>query len=66
MITHGSKSVEYQKELEVTMIRTNVNEDEEVTMCRFFNGLKRDITNVVELQSYVEFKELMHLAIKVK
>jgi hypothetical protein len=28
--------------------------------------LKRDITNVVELQSYVEFKELMHLAIKVK
>jgi hypothetical protein len=66
MITHGSKSVEYQKELKVTMIRANVNEDEEVTMCRFFNGLKRDIANVVELQSYVEFEELMHLAIKVK
>jgi len=66
MITHGSKSVEYQKELEVTMIRANVNEDEEVTMCRFFNGLKRDIANVVESQSYVEFEKLMHLAIKVK
>ena len=67
MITQGSKSVkEYQKELEVTMIRANVNEDEEVTMCRFFNGLKRDIANVMESQSYVEFEKLMHLAIKVK
>ena len=31
---------EYQKELEVVaMIRANVNEDEEVTMSRFLNGL---------------------------
>ena len=37
MITQGNKSVdEYQKELEVAMIRANVNEDEEVTMSRFF------------------------------
>ena len=50
MITQGNKSVEeYQKELEVAMIRANVNEDEEVTMSMFFNGLNRDITNVVEL-----------------
>jgi len=57
MITQGSKSVEeYQKELEVAMIRTNVNEDEEVTMSMFFNGLNRDITNVMELQSYVELE----------
>jgi hypothetical protein len=57
---------EYQKELEVAMIRDNVNEDEEVTMSRFLNGLNRDITNVEELQSYVELEELMHLAIKVE
>jgi len=57
MITQGSKSVEeYQKELEVVMIRPNVNKDEEVTMSMFFNGLNRDITNVVELQSYVELE----------
>ena len=57
MITQGSKSVEeYQKELEVAMIRANVNEDEEVTMSRFLNGLNRDIANVVELQSYVELE----------
>jgi hypothetical protein len=67
MITRGSKSVEeYQKELEMAMIRANFNEDEEVMMSMFFNGLNRDITNVVELQSYVEFKELVHLAIKVE
>jgi hypothetical protein len=47
---------EYQKELEVVMIRANVNEDEEVTMYRFLNGLNRDISNVVELQSYVELE----------
>jgi hypothetical protein len=64
MITQGNKSVEeYKKELEVTMIRANVNEDEEVTMSRFLN---RDITNVVELQSYVDLEELAHLAIKVE
>ncbi|XP_061975771.1 uncharacterized protein LOC133697309 [Populus nigra] len=63
----GSKSVkEYQKELEVAMIRANVNEDEEVTMSKFLNGLNRDITNVVKLQSYVELEELVHLAIKVE
>jgi len=67
MITQGSKSVEeYQKELEVAMIRANVNEDEEVTMSIFFNDLNRDITNVVELQSYAELEELVHLAIKVE
>ena len=48
------------------MISANVNEDEEVTMSRFFNGLNRDIVNVVQLQSYVELEELVHLSIKVK
>jgi len=67
MITQGSKSVEeYQKELEVALIRANVNEDKEVTMSMFLNGLNRDITNVVELQSYVELEELVHLAIKIE
>ena len=48
------------------MISANGNEDEEVTMSRFFNGLNRDIVNVVQLQSYVELEELVHLSIKVK
>jgi hypothetical protein len=67
MITQSSNSVEeYQKELKVAMIRANVNEDDEVTISRFLNGLNRDLTNVVELQSYVELEELVHLAIKVE
>jgi hypothetical protein len=48
------------------MIRANVNEDEEVTMSRFLNGLNRDIANAVELQSYVDLEELVHLAINVE
>ena len=67
MITQGNKSVEeYKKELEVAMIRANVNENKKVTMSRFLNGLNRDIANVVELQSYVDLEELVHLAIKVE
>jgi hypothetical protein len=67
MITQSSNSVEeYQKELKVAMIRANVNEDDEVTISRFLNGLNRDVTNVVELQSYVKLEELVHLAIKVE
>jgi len=48
------------------MIRDNVNEDGEVTMSRFLNGLNRDIANFVELQSYIDLEELVHLAIKVE
>jgi len=66
MITQSNKSVdEYHKELEIVMIRANVNEDEETTMSKFLNGLNRDIVNVVELQSYIDLEELVHLAIKV-
>ena len=50
----------------MVVIRANVNEDEEVTMSKFLNGLNRVITNVVELQSYIDLKELVHLAIKVE
>ena len=54
-LTQGSKSVEdYHKEMEVAMIRANVEEDREATMARFLNGLNRNIANVVELQHYVE------------
>ena len=49
-LTQGSRSVEdYHKEMEVAMIRANVEEDWEATMARFFSGLNRDIANVIEL-----------------
>ena len=48
------------------MIRANVEEDREVTMARFLNGLNRDIANIVELQHYVELGDKVHMAIKVE
>jgi len=31
-------------------------------MARFLNGLNRDITNVVDLQHYVELEDMVHMA----
>lgn len=49
-LSQGSKGVEeYYKEMEVLMIQAKIEEDEEVTMARFLNGLNSDIRDVVEL-----------------
>ncbi|KAL9371970.1 hypothetical protein Peur_037110 [Populus x canadensis] len=50
--------------MEISMIRANVIEDREAIMARFLNGLNRDITNVVELQHYVELEDMVHMATK--
>lgn len=48
------------------MIRANVEEDREVIVVRFVVGLNRKITNVVELQNYVELEDMVHMTIKVE
>ena len=64
-LTQGSMSVEdYYKEMEIAMIRANVEEDREATMARFIGGLKKEITNAVELQHYVEMEDLLHKSIQ--
>uniref|UniRef100_A0A2N9G5A0 Uncharacterized protein n=1 Tax=Fagus sylvatica TaxID=28930 RepID=A0A2N9G5A0_FAGSY len=66
-LTQGSRSVEdYHKEMEVAMIRANVEEDREATMARFLSGLNRDIANIIELQHYVEVEDMVHMAMKLK
>uniref|UniRef100_A0A2N9HCD4 Reverse transcriptase domain-containing protein n=1 Tax=Fagus sylvatica TaxID=28930 RepID=A0A2N9HCD4_FAGSY len=66
-LSWGSRSVEdYHKEMEVAMIRANVEEDREATMARFLSGLNRDIANVIELQHYVEIEDMVHMAMKVE
>ncbi|KAL4633166.1 hypothetical protein ACB092_04G102600 [Castanea dentata] len=57
---------DYHKEMEIAMIRANVEEDREATMARFLNGLNWYIANVVELQHYVELEDMVHMAIKVE
>ena len=66
-LIQGSKSVdEYYKEMEVAMIRANVEEDWEATMARFLHGLNREIADIVEMQHYVELTDMVHQAIKVE
>lgn len=38
---------DYQKEMDITMIRANVEENREATMARFLNGLNREIVNLI-------------------
>ena len=66
-LTQGYRSVDdYHKEMEIAMIRANVEEEREAIMARFLNGLNRDIANVVELQHYVELEDMVHMTIKVE
>ncbi|KAH9734668.1 hypothetical protein KPL71_017451 [Citrus sinensis] len=66
-LTQGSRSVEdYHKEMEIIMIRANIEEEREATMARFLHGLNQDIANVVDLQHYVELEDMIHMAIKVE
>ncbi|XP_074565168.1 uncharacterized protein LOC141821722 [Curcuma longa] len=66
-LTQGSKTVEeYHKEMEIAMIRANVEEDREATMARFLQGLNPEIANVVELQHYVELEDMVHMSMKVE
>jgi hypothetical protein len=51
---------DYFKEMEIAMIRANVDEDREATMVKFLNGLNQDNTNMVELE------DMVHMVIKVE
>ncbi|KAH9657974.1 hypothetical protein KPL70_023299 [Citrus sinensis] len=66
-LTQGSRSVEdYHKEMEIIMIRANIEEEREATMARFLHGLNQDIVNVVDLKHYVELEDMVHMAMKVE
>nr|XP_027098877.1 uncharacterized protein LOC113718156 [Coffea arabica] len=66
-LVQGNRSVdEYHKEMEILMLRADVQEDPEATMARFLSGLRPDIAERVELQHYMELHELVDKAIKVK
>ena len=63
----GSKSVDdYYKEMEISLIRANIEETNEAAMARFLNGLNRHIQDIVELYSYNNMDELIHRAVKVE
>lgn len=66
-LKQGNRSVEdYYKEMEIAMIRANIDEDREATMARFLSGLDPNIAATVELQHYVEIEDMVHMAMKVE
>ena len=66
-LRQGNQSMEeYYKEMEVAIARANIEEDQEATMARFLAGLNWEIQNVVKLQHYVEFEDMVHLAINIE
>ena len=52
--------------MEIAMISTNVEEDKEATMPRLLTALNKEISNVVELQYYMELEDMVHLAMKME
>jgi hypothetical protein len=57
---------EYVKEFELLLIRCELMEPQEQTIARFLGGLRKDITNVFELQSYIFLEEVIKLATRVE
>ncbi|XP_073121655.1 uncharacterized protein [Henckelia pumila] len=66
-LKQGSRSVkDYNKDLETTMIWTNVEEDNEATMTRFLCGLNREIQDQVVLRHCFDLDEMVQMAMKVE
>jgi hypothetical protein len=62
-LTQGTKSVEeYYKEMELTMMRLKLEEKQEQTLARFFNGLNHPIKRIVEFLPYTTLWDLVHKA----
>jgi len=54
------------KEFELLLIRCELIEPQEQTLVRFLGGLRKDITNVVVLQSYIFLEEVIKLTTRVE
>jgi len=63
----GHRTVdEYFKNLETTLTKLNMHDNEESKIVWFVSGLRREIQDIVELYEYFSFKKVVHLAIKVE
>ena len=67
ILTQGNRSVdEYYKEMEIFLIKAQIEKSQEATMARFLHGLNRGIQDIVELHHYTSLEDLIHQAIKVE
>jgi predicted enzyme involved in methoxymalonyl-ACP biosynthesis len=66
-LRQGAKSVEeYYQELQMSMLRCNLDEDEEPVMARFLGGLNREIQDILAYKEYTNVTCLFHLTCKAK
>ncbi len=64
-LRQGTKSVEeYYQELQMGMLRCNIEEGEESAMARFLGGLNREIQDILAYKDYANVTRLFHLACK--
>jgi hypothetical protein len=64
-LRQGTKSVEeYYQELQMGMLRCNIEEDEEPAMARLTGGLNREIQDILAYKEYNNITCLFHLACK--
>ncbi|XP_013639715.1 PREDICTED: uncharacterized protein LOC106344979 [Brassica oleracea var. oleracea] len=66
-LLQGTKSVEdYHQEMEILMIKADVDESLDATMARFLTGLNCDIQDRMELQEYDNMEQMLHKAILIE
>jgi hypothetical protein len=64
-LKQGAKSVEeYYQELQIGMLRCNLEEREDAAMARFVAGLNHKIQDILEYRDYVNITRLFHFACK--
>jgi hypothetical protein len=60
----GGSVEEYYQELQIGMLRCNLEETEDVAMAQFFAGLNHKIQDIVEYKDYANITHLFHFACK--
>jgi hypothetical protein len=66
-LKQGARSVEeYYQELQIGMLRCNLEEREDAAMARFFAGLNHEIQDILEYKDYVNITRLFHFSCKVE
>jgi hypothetical protein len=64
-LKQGAKSVEeYYQELQIGMLRCNLEEREDAAMARFVAGLNSEIQDILEYKDYANITHLFHFACK--
>jgi hypothetical protein len=64
-LKQGAKSVEeYYQELQIGMLRCNLEEREDAAMARFVAGLNHEIQDILEYKDYANITPLFHFACK--